>query len=180
MNHTFLFGQERKSIVERKEDEAGDSDLDFGNDEDDSDDEYEDSTFVPKWRQTKTQKATRSTSALSKYEEEEESDDDAEAKESNLSRGATSFGGPVVEADLDDYSKVTIPRRRLARWCNEPFFKEAVMKCFVKLFIGESDDGKKCYRLCEITGVGKAKSEYKFPSPSPREKPVSMTGCSSW
>lgn len=80
--------------------------------------------------------------------------------------------GPVVEADLEDYAKITLPRRRLARWCKEPFFKGAIMNCFVRLLIGDHD-GKKCYRLCQIVDVKKGKKNYNFPPANPREKPVS-------
>ena len=79
---------------------------------------------------------------------------------------------PPVAAELEDYIRVTLPRRRLARWCHEPYFDRAVIGCFVRLFIGESEDGKKCYRLCEIVDVDKSKSEYKFPVASSKEKPV--------
>ena len=77
----------------------------------------------------------------------------------------------VVEADLEDYQKVTLPRRRLGRWCNEPFFEEAVMNCFVKLFIGENEQGKRCYRLCRIVGVETSDFTYQLPAVK-QEKPV--------
>jgi RNA polymerase-associated protein RTF1 len=68
---------------------------------------------------------------------------------------------------------VTLPRRRLGRWCNEPFFEGAVKNCFVKLFIGEDENGKRCYRLCRIVGVKKAPNgTYSLP-PVKKEKPVS-------
>ena len=49
----------------------------------------------------------------------------------------------IVEATLVDYQKITLPRRRLGRWCNEPFFEKAIKDCFVKLFIGENEQGKR-------------------------------------
>lgn len=113
------------------------------------------------WQQKKTTQWSR----LDSYEERLEASDD---EMNDVSAKAT-----VVEAELEDYLKVTLPRRRLARWCNEPFFDQAVLGCFVRLFIGESDDRKKCYRLCEIVGVEKSKSEYKFPTTASHEKPVS-------
>jgi RNA polymerase-associated protein RTF1 len=75
-----------------------------------------------------------------------------------------------MEAGLEEYQKITLPRRRLGRWCNEPYFKEAVMNCFVKLFIGENDLGKRCYRLCKIVEV-KTHKPYQLP-PVSNQKPV--------
>lgn len=85
----------------------------------------------------------------------------------------TRDAGPVIEADLEDYLKITLPRRRLARWCKEPFFKKAVMESFVRLLIGDHD-GKKCYRLCQIVDIKKGKKSYNFPPANPQEKPVSI------
>jgi len=153
--------QQRKTIMDQKEDEEeeDESDLEFESDED-SDDDYEE---VP-WQQ---KKKTLKTSSILDREEEAPAGSDEEMT-------AEPGKAPPVEAELEDYMKVTMPRRRLARWCNEPFFDQAVLGCFVRLFIGESEDGKKCYRLCEIIDVEKSKSEYKFPAPSSREMPVSV------
>lgn len=154
-----------KSQQKEEEESAEDSDLDFGSDaDDDSASDYEEEEVKMKpWQQKK--KAQRTTSKLDNYEERSEVDDEE--------MNDVSAKAPVVEAELEDYLKITLPRRRLARWCNEPFFEQAVLGCFVRLFIGESDDGMKCYRLCEIVGVEKSKSEYKFPTTTPHEKPVS-------
>lgn len=84
---------------------------------------------------------------------------------------ATEVGRVHVDADLDDYQKITLPRRRIGRWCNEPYFQEAVMNCFVKLFIGENEQGKRCYRLCKIVGVNTSKP-YQLP-PLKNQKAVS-------
>lgn len=118
------------------------------------------------WLQAKkVKKATRTSSRLDRYEGEG-SDEEME----DVSERAA-----VVDATLEDYMKVTLPRRRLARWCHEPFFDQAVIGCFVRIFIGEGDDGSKFYRLCRIVGVDKSKSEYKFPAANSRDKPVSET-----
>jgi RNA polymerase-associated protein RTF1 len=83
-------------------------------------------------------------------------------------------GSNAVEADLEDYQKVTLPRRRVGRWCNEPFFKDAVKNCFVKLFVGANEQGKKCYRLCKIVGFETSKNgSYELP-PVKKEKPVRL------
>ena len=99
-----------------------------------------------------------------------DSDDEDDIKEENEEVAAIEAGRALVEADLEDYQKITLPRRRLGRWCNEPYFKEAVMNCYVKLFIGENDQGKRCYRLCKIIGVGTTKP-YLLP-PVKNQKPV--------
>lgn len=157
----FHLLQQRQSVVQhREEDDEEESDLEFESDED-SDDDYEDSTLKP-WQK---KKATKTSSRLDKAEEPSASSDE-EMAEAGKERA------PPVAAELDDYIRVTLPRRRLARWCHEPYFDRAVIGCFVRLFIGESEDGKKCYRLCEIVDVDKSKSEYKFPVASSKEQPV--------
>jgi len=155
--------QQRKIQQQDEEEEEEESDLEFESDED-SDEDYEDATLKP-WQK---KKAEKTSSRLDRYEEPSSDEEMAEAEEPGKDRA------PPVEAELEDYMKVTLPRRRLARWCNEPFFDRAILGCFVRLFIGESEDGKKCYRLCEIIDVEKGESEYKFPSSSSREKPVSL------
>jgi hypothetical protein len=37
------------------------------------------------------------------------------------------------------------------------------LKCFVKLFVGEDPNGRRCYRLCRIVEVGTAKQPYLLP-----------------
>lgn len=133
--------------------------MEFESDED-SDDDYEDSTVKP-WQK---KKPTKTSSRLDKDEEVAASDEEDTAFQPEKE---------IVEAELEDYMQITLPRRRLARWCIEPYFDQAVDGCFVRLFIGESEDGKKCYRLCEIVDVEKGKTEYKFPVSSSKDKPVS-------
>jgi len=91
-------------------------------------------------------------------------------KEENDEVAAIEAGETIAEAELEEYQSITLPRRRLGRWCNEPYFKDAVMNCFVKLFIGENDLGKRCYRLCKIVGV-KTQKTYQLPSVN-NQKPV--------
>lgn len=104
----------------------------------------------------------------SRFDEVGESDDDDDGMDDD---DAMDTGAPIVEADLEDYQKITLPRRRLGRWCNEPYFKDATLNCYVKLFIGENEQGKRCYRLCRIVGVATSKS-YTLP-PVKNHKPVS-------
>ena len=167
LTHSFhsLFLVQLKSQQKEEEESEEESDLDFGSDADeDSGSDYEDDTVKLKPWQLKN-KAAKTSSRLDRHEQPSVSSDE---EMEDISARA-----PVVEAELEDYMKVTMPRRRLARWCNEPFFNQAVLGCFVRLFIGESEDRKKCYRLCEIVGVEKSKSEYKFPTTASHEQPVS-------
>lgn len=158
-------------MLESKKDESEDSDLDFGDDDDDdSDDDYEESgTFKP-WQQKKTK------STVSRLDQMDESDEES----TDDRRGPKEGGVPQVEApaaELEDFAKVTIPRRRLARWCNEPFFMQAVKDSFVRLFLGEDDNGEKVYRLCQIIDVTKGDKTYKFPTANRRDIPVSTSLC---
>lgn len=176
--------KERKTVQKQKEDDEEDSDLDFGsNGDDDSDDDYEESTILKPWQKKKEKSATKTTRRAPKttagssdedpMEMDGEEDGTPTLAAGGGADGAGSRGTPEVEADLADYQKVTIPRRRLAQWCNEPFFENAVQGCYVRLGIGESDDGKKLYRLCEVIHVGVGKSMYTFPPLNRKEKPVS-------
>lgn len=155
-------------MVEEKE--AEDDELDFGDDDsDDDDDDYQESNLP--WHKRRQQQ-TRAASRMKDVEDDDDSDVDME-EETLMNKAPRGDGAPVVEADLEDYSKITLPRRRLSRWCNEPFFKKAVINSFVRLLIGDHD-GKKCYRLCQIVDIKKGKKNYNFPAPNPREKPVSL------
>ncbi len=152
-------------MVQKETSESSESD--FGDDDDeDSDDDYEEAGVLKPW-QKKAQEArkTRKTSQLDELDEEEEDeDDDVENQGGKQDR-------VIKPAVLADYELVTLPRRRLGRWCNEPFFESAVFKCFVKLFVGEDPTGKRCYRLCRIVEVSESKQPYSLP-PVKKDKPV--------
>ena len=157
--------QERKSALDAKKDESEESDLDFGDDDDDdSDDDYEESK---PWQQ---KKAKSTVSRLDQMSDDESDESVAAKKGRNDSSAAPQSEAPKAEAE--DFAKVTIPRRRLARWCNEPFFTKAVKDSFVRLMIGEDEDGEKAYRLCQIVGVVKGDKTYKFPTANRKDIPV--------
>ena len=171
--------QQRKvALLENKKDEDDESDLDFGDDDDDSDDDYEAAEgFLNKLKQKKTRSSTAAASS-SKSDRRKGSDDESDdgnkpvLGQRDLQRGFTG-AALALEATLEDYIQIALPRRRLARWCHEPYFNEAVIGCFARVFIGpDKSTGEKMYRLCEIVNVTKGKKEYKFPS-VPNEKPVS-------
>lgn len=150
--------------------DSGDSDSDFGDDDDeDSDDDYEEGGALKPWQKTTQETKSNKSSRLDEVDDEK---DDEEMGVSATADGRHSEK-IVTPADLEDYIMVTLPRRRLGRWCNEPFFEGAVKNCYVKLFIGEDENGKRCYRLCRIVGVQKSPSgSYSLP-PVKKEKPVS-------
>jgi RNA polymerase-associated protein RTF1 len=161
VNH--LTSQNRASKAPTKDE--SDSDLDYGKDSDDSDDDYEDSTMIKPWQQT-----ARKTTQLERESSEDESFDERRGKEPGRKRAED------IPADLQDFSLVTIPRRRLIRWCNEPFFEDAIKQCYVRLGIGrDSKTQKACYRLCKVIGV-ESKKEYSFP-PELNQMPVSSLHC---
>ena len=157
--------QERKSITQAKKDISDDDESDFGEDSEDSDDDYEDSTLALKpWQQKK------SKARVSQLDQMDDSDD-------SVDQTGGKAGVPQKEAppaELEDLKKVTIPRRRLARWVNEPFFEQAVQDCFVRLFLGEDESGEKVYRLSEVVEVTKGEKTYNFPTANRRDKPVSI------
>lgn len=134
-----------------------DDDFDYTDDEDGEDSDYENESKP--WMK---KKMTTRRSGLDNSSDEDDYDD-----------GKGSNKRSFVEADLEDFRKVTIPRRRLARWCNEPYFEDAVVNSYVRLAIGRDGKTQKpCYRLCKITGVQQNK-EYQFPAYT-GQKPVSF------
>ena len=153
--------------MDAKKDESDESDLDFGDDDDDdSDDDYEESGAVKPWQQKQKAK-----SSVSRLDQMSDSDDSVGGRNDRNDSAAPQSEAP--KAELEDFSKVTIPRRRLARWCNEPYFKKAVIESFVRLFLGEDDNGEKVYRLCQIVDVVKGEKTYNFPTANRRDIPVS-------
>ena len=160
--------KKEKKLQKKRREESDDSELDYGSDSDeDSDEDYDEA--MP-WRQGAQQKKT-TTSRLDRAKVEEDSD--AEMEDATPSKEQSSRQD--IEAMLEDFVKVTVPRRRLARWCHEPFFNAAVLECFVRVLIGEDENGEKVYRLCQIVDVVKGIKEYAFPVTKKNTKPVRTT-----
>ena len=152
---TFL-KQERKKVVVRDSEESA---SDFGDDDDDedSDDDYEEVGALKPW-QKKAQEAKAKKKTKSRLDEYEDEDEDDAMEETRKTSSKA-----VKPAEIDEYMLVTISRARLGKWCNEPYFGRAVMNCFVKLFVGENEEGKRCYRLCRIVSVDRSKQPYALP-----------------
>ncbi len=147
--------QARQGSIKKDKDEG--SELEFESESDESDDDE----FKP-W-QAKTNKKKSRMSAV-----QEDSDDDSMGERR---KGQKAF----VEADLSDFIQVTIPRRRLVRWCNEPYFEKAVHNFYVRLAIGRDQRTQRpCYRLCKVVGV-QVGNQYQFEPVKPNDPPVSLT-----
>jgi len=137
-------------------DEESDEEMDYGSDSD-SDDEYDngvDNDDKP-WTKKKERRSSN---------EEDEVNDD---------------GVRDPEAGHMDFVNITIPRRRLKRWCDEPYFEDAVKDFFVRLAIGrDSHSQRPCYRLCKIIRIEKI-TEYVFP-PDPGTKQTKLIKTNKW
>ena len=170
----------QRKILQDMESSSDGSEEDFGGDDEDSDEDYEEAGLKPWQKKAKAaEKFARSSSIsrLDRNDDDSDMDIDDDDEKLDTKKGALTKTEPgtvgFVDAGLEDFLKVTIPRRRLARWCNEPFFDAAVLECFVRLFIGEDDKGEKVYRLCEIVDVKVDKRSYKFPLMNSNEAPIS-------
>ncbi|EJK47980.1 hypothetical protein THAOC_33262, partial [Thalassiosira oceanica] len=59
-----------------------------------------------------------------------------------------------ADAPLENYRKLHVPRRRLARWCNLPNFDEAVTGFYVLVRTDrDGAAGRSARQLCRIEGV---------------------------
>lgn len=155
--------KERKKVATK----GSDSESDFGDDDDDdedSDEDYEEAGTLKPWqRKAQEAKKKKTTSRLDDLDEEDE--------EEELRRAHKTGSKTVKPAELEDYLLITISRARLGTWCNEPYFEKAVFNCFVKLFVGENEEGKRCYRLCRIVRVDSAVKPYSLPAVR-KQKPI--------
>lgn len=150
--------EERKRSI-RKE-ESSESESDFGDDDEDSDDDYDEGPALKPWQKKAAAAAKSNVSRLDQALDSDEEDEEMEDATDSVPKRQAVF----VEADLEGYQKITLPRRRLARWCNEPFFEDAVINYYVKLFVGENEAGKRCYRLCKIVDIKSEGATYLLPA----------------
>lgn len=68
-----------------------------------------------------------------------------------------------ADAPLENYRKLHVPRRRLARWCNLPNFDEAVTGFYVLVRTDrDGAAGRSARQLCRIEGVRRGE-EYGLP-----------------
>lgn len=156
-------------------DSENSEELDYGNeDSDDSDSDHEE---AKPWAGNK--KTTTTTSfSTSRRKSQISDDEDDESVQGGENQDYRSPG--FVEAEYEDYVKLTFPRRRLARICNEPYFERAVKKFYVKIGVGyDKNTRQPTYRLCQIVGVEAGESDYSFPK-TRNEKAVSLVCVSFW
>jgi RNA polymerase-associated protein RTF1 len=155
---------QKKRIAQAEEDEA--SDLDYGSeDNDDSDEDYDEKPWAMK-------KATEVIKESSKVASSQKDSDDMEVDDKN-EESPMAVSRTFVEADYADYKMVIIPRRRLIRWCHEPFFDKAVENYYVRIMIGNDPMTQKpLYKLSKIMKVDpNENTEYEFPA-EPGKPPV--------
>lgn len=68
---------------------------------------------------------------------------------------------------LEELSKIKISRFRVEQWCHSPFFKDTVVGCFVKVFIGlrersSSVEKVPVYKLCQISNISEGQRTYQL------------------
>ena len=172
------------TTTKKKENDGDDEYLDFGSDDskssdDDSqssqnqDDDDDDSNTKLTSTNKPWMKKKSNNTTVKKKTIVEESDSEVDADEEESRRvNAKEREQVMKDANLEDYRNVTIPRRRLERWCNEPYFEQAVVKFYVRLALGQDQKTLKTYyRLCEIMEVKMTPREYEFPC-APGNKPT--------
>jgi hypothetical protein len=49
--------------------------------------------------------------------------------------------------------RVRLSRNKLEKWCHLPFFPKVVTGCFVRIGIGQNNEGRPIYRVGEILEV---------------------------
>ena len=155
--------EQQKLRLAPSDDDA--SDLDYGDDDnDDSDEDYDEKPWAMK------KATTEPTKVSTKVPTSRMETDDTEEDEESLDRPDTRT---FVEAEYADYKIVTIPRRRLIRWCHEPYFEKAVQDFYVRITIGRDPVSQKpLYKLSKIDKVEvKELAEYEFPA-EPGKPPV--------
>lgn len=122
---------------------------------DDSDDEDSDDDFGGVGERGKRGKNRRRGGRLDDSDADDSGDDRAERKKINEK--------DLPPATFEEYIPIVIPRSKLQKWANEPYFSTAVKGCYVKYSIGvDKATGKRCYRLCKVEGVEKFPNYYSF------------------
>lgn len=157
--------EQQKKHLTQIEDDA--SDLDYGSeDNDDSDEDYNEKPWAMKKAVDLGKESSKITSSQKNADDMEEVHDKDEDNPRVVPRTFT-------EAEYEDYKNVTIPRRRLIRWCHEPFFEKAIQNYYVRVTIGRDPASQKpLYKLSKILDiVVKENEEYDFPA-EPGKLPV--------
>lgn len=63
-------------------------------------------------------------------------------------------------ATLDELNSIRLGRDRLSKWCHNPFFKDTVIGCFVRLSLGLDRNRNHVFRIAEVVAVNKQQKVY--------------------
>lgn len=144
--------QQKKPVPKRRRD----VDADIYDDEDDrdEDDEYDrddedDGDFGRRPRSGKDPKRSGASSVR-----------DSVVRDSLRSPPPVMVREPL--AQFDDVKRCHVTRDKLVQWVGEPFFKKAIIGCYVRVPVGEDPKNPKvlCYRLAQLTDTQDAPKLY--------------------
>lgn len=68
---------------------------------------------------------------------------------------------PVFVDTKEELNKIRLSRHKLEKWVHSPFFKRAVIGCFVRIGIG-MNHGRSVYRIAEIVDVCETGKVYQL------------------
>ncbi|KAI9498057.1 hypothetical protein BDB00DRAFT_496631 [Zychaea mexicana] len=87
----------------------------------------------------KRARASYSDESAAEYTDEEEEEED----EGRVKRTPT----------LDEIQPIVLTRHRIERWLYAPYFEDVAIGSYVRLFIGQDEQKKHVYRLCQVVDV---------------------------
>jgi len=102
----------------------------------------------------------RSSSGVAPMDEEEEKFLTEEEKKLRALRAVR--GETETPLTLNHVISIQLRRAALERIIDEPYFDEYVTGKFVRINVGQRDDGTPAYRLAEVVRVENYKTKYKF------------------
>ncbi len=62
----------------------------------------------------------------------------------------------------ENLERVRLSRNKLEKWCHLPFFAKVVSGCFVRIGIGQNNEGRPVYRVGEILEVVEGPKIYQL------------------
>ena len=54
---------------------------------------------------------------------------------------------------MDEIQPIVLTRHRIEKWLYAPYFEDVAAGSYVRLFIGQDDQKKSVYRLCQVLGM---------------------------
>ena len=114
-----------------------------------------------------------SSSSSSDEEETKQSGSGSDSDSGKSARSSSSRSGSGSSSDdedakkvqfiskNDELQKVRLSRHKIEKWCHMPFFKRAVIGCFVRIGIG-NHQGRAVYRVAEIVDVVETAKIYQL------------------